>query len=131
MPKRRIRILMMALAGVGGCAAAGSLLQQAPATAIGKTNPYEGDDRAARAGRKLYERECASCHGRAGEGVAKKPPLASRAVAEASAGSMEWVLRNGSITRGMPSFSHLPIQQRWQIITYLKALSVQAMVHQP
>ena len=27
-------------------------------------------------------------------------------------------LRNGSIWRGMPSFSHLPEEQRWEIVTY-------------
>jgi mono/diheme cytochrome c family protein len=131
MRKRRMQILVMAMAAACACAAAGSILQQAPVTAMGKTNPYEGDDRAARAGRKLYERDCASCHGKTGEGIGKRPPLASRAVAEASAGTLEWVLRNGSITRGMPSFSHLPRQQRWQIITYVKALTVQTTVHQP
>jgi len=32
------------------------------------------------------------------------------------------VLRNGSLRHGMPSFAHLPEQQRWQIVTYLKSL---------
>ena len=41
---------------------------------------------------------------------------------EASPGALFWVLRNGSLKRGMLSFAHLPEAQRWQIITYLKTL---------
>lgn len=37
-------------------------------------------------------------------------------------GALFWVLRNGSLRNGMPPFSHLPPQQRWQIVSYLKSL---------
>lgn len=114
---KRIPILL----AVAALAWAGSLLEHAPAHAAAKTNPYAGDEIAARAGRKLYERECASCHGKAAEGIGKRPPLNSREVAEAPAGAIEWVLRKGS-GHGMPSFSHLPEAQRWQVVTYLKTL---------
>ena len=103
--------------------AAGPLLQQAPAKAQSKGNPYAGDNAAVRAGEKLYRNTCASCHGKAGEGIGTRPPLASRAVAEASPGAVEWAIRSGSLRRGMPSFSHLPEAQRWQIAAYLKQLS--------
>jgi mono/diheme cytochrome c family protein len=43
-------------------------------------------------------------------------------VRQAPPGAIFWVLRNGALWRGMPSFSHLPEQQRWQIVTYLKSL---------
>jgi hypothetical protein len=36
---------------------------------------------------------------------------------------MFWVLENGSLHHGMPSFAHLPAPERWQIITYLQGLS--------
>ena len=108
--------------------AAGSLLQDAPAKVHRKVNPYAGDDAAVRAGEKVYQRQCASCHGGAGEGLGARPPLASRSVADASPGVIEWVIRTGSSRRGMPSFSHLPERQRWQIITYLKQLPAPAQL---
>ncbi|MCX6622819.1 MAG: c-type cytochrome, partial [Acidobacteria bacterium] len=56
---------------------AGSLLREAPAKAGRKVNPFSGDAAAIRAGEKLYQRECASCHGLSGEGAGKRPPLAA------------------------------------------------------
>src|SRR5690348_3124664 len=44
-------------------AACGELLQQAPAKSALIKNPVDADDRARRAGAKLYARECAACHG--------------------------------------------------------------------
>ena len=99
-----------------------SPVQYAPVGASQQPNPYEGQQQARRAGAKLYQRECAACHGAAAQGIGKALPLASREVREASPGTLFWVLRNGSIYRGMPSFSHLPDEQRWQIVTYLKSL---------
>ena len=98
----------------------GSLLQQAPSAAASLQNPLEGDSRAHSAGAKLYERECAACHGIHREGAGKAPPLSAPALSKTPAGSIFWVLRNGSLNRGMPSFAHLPEPQRWQIITYLR-----------
>jgi mono/diheme cytochrome c family protein len=96
----------------------GDLLQHAPPSQL--SNPYVADEDARRAGAKLYERECAACHGRSGEGYGKAPPLSSPSVRRASPGALFWVLRNGSLKRGMPSFAHLPEARRWQIIAYLQ-----------
>ena len=109
--------------GLGLILQAASPLQQAPPQAAAKVNPFDGQERAWRAGRKLFDRECSACHGKQGEGIGKRPPLASPHVAEAPAGSVEWVLRNGAIVRGMPSFAHLPEPERWQIVTYVRTLS--------
>ncbi len=85
------------------------------------SNPFEGQDRARRAGAKLFARECASCHGPNGAGgLGKAPPLRQMEVYRAAPGKLFWILRNGSLRRGMPSFAHLPEPQRWQIITWLK-----------
>ncbi|MGI8961266.1 MAG: c-type cytochrome [Bryobacteraceae bacterium] len=100
----------------------GSLVQQAPRKFSQVRNPYEGDRVAARAGRKLFERECAACHGKDAHGSGKVPPLILPHVYRAAPGALFWVLRNGSLKRGMPSYAHLPEQQRWQIISYLKSL---------
>jgi mono/diheme cytochrome c family protein len=99
------------------------LLEQAPLKDVNRVNPYEAAPSDAElAGRKLYLRECASCHGKNAEGTGVAPALASPAVQQAAPGAVFWVLRNGSLRRGMPPFSHLPERQRWQIVTYLKTL---------
>ena len=101
----------------------GSLVQQAPAKAVSMTNPLDDQDQARRAGAKLYARECAACHGPQGKGLVQKaPPLNGSEVQNANPGSLFWVLRNGSLHTGMPSFAHLPEPQRWQIVTYLRSL---------
>ena len=115
----KLAILILAL-GLTGQAA--SPLQQAPLQAAAKVNPFDGQERAWRAGQKLYERECSACHGKQGEGLGKRPRLAAKYVVEAPAGAVEWVLRNGAIVHGMPSFSHLPEPERWQIVTYVQTL---------
>lgn len=105
-----------------GIARAGSLLQQAPRRAAAMTNPLEGNERARLAGAKLFARECASCHGENGVGgLGKAPPVRQNEVYGAAPGALFWVLRNGSLNRGMPSFAHMPEPQRWQIITWLQA----------
>ena len=73
------------------------------------------------AGAKLYARECAACHGSNLEGIGKAPPLNQAEVYDAPPGVLFWILRNGSLRRGMPSFAHLPEPQRWQIINFIRS----------
>lgn len=101
-------------------ATAGSLVQQAPHKETARTNPFAGDAAAARAGEKLYARECAACHGAQREGSAKAPPLARPDIRAAAPGALFWVLRNGNLRRGMPSFASLPEPERWQIVTFVQ-----------
>jgi mono/diheme cytochrome c family protein len=83
-------------------------------------SPFENDDRAARAGSKLYARTCAPCHGLQREGHGRVPPLDRAAIRQAPPGRLFWILRNGSLRTGMPSFASLPEPERWQIIAYLR-----------
>jgi len=99
----------------------GSLVQQAPAVEASRANPLRGDEKARRAGAKLYARECAACHGPERGGIGKAPPLIGADVQRAAPGVLFWVLRNGSLHTGMPSFAHLPAAERWQIITFVQA----------
>jgi mono/diheme cytochrome c family protein len=104
------------------CLALAVPLLRAPLKDARRLNPYEGQETARRAGEKLYQRECAGCHGRDAQGSRRAPALASPMVRQAPPGAIFWVLRNGSLWHGMPSFAHLPEQQRWQIVVFLKAI---------
>ncbi len=97
------------------------LTQRAPAKFAAKPNPMEGSERARQAGAKLFARECAACHGEDAGGSGKAPALKRPDVSAAPPGVLFWILENGALHQGMPSFAHLPDAQRWQIITYLRS----------
>ena len=97
-------------------------LTEAPPSARSLQNPYTGNEKAAAAGRKLFEKHCAECHGRDARGLGNAANLRSPVIQNAPSGSLFWVLRNGRIRKGMPSWSQLPDQQLWQIVTYIKTL---------
>lgn len=97
-------------------------LSKAPRSAQSMQNPFAGQGDAANAGRKLYEQHCAQCHGPDGRGLERAADLRSAPIQDAPSGVLFWALRNGRIRKGMPSWSQLPDQQLWQIVTYLKTL---------
>jgi mono/diheme cytochrome c family protein len=97
-------------------------LGQAPAKAASWRNAYAGQPDAVLAGRKLFRRHCAECHGADAAGSMKAPDLRSPTVQQAAPGVLFWFLTNGNLWYGMPSWSGLPDQQRWQLVTYLKSL---------
>ena len=97
-------------------------IAQAPAKARAAKNPYQGDPDALLAGKKLYAQHCAECHGANARGMRNAVNLRAPAVQNATPGELQWFLRNGSLLHGMPSWSGLPEQRRWQIVTYLKSL---------
>lgn len=87
-----------------------------------RRNPYAGNPSAQAAGERLFKLNCASCHGDDAEGKERHPNLHSERVYNATPGELQWLLTNGSMKNGMPSWSRLPEPQRWQIITFLKSL---------
>ena len=97
-----------------------AILQRAPAKAQARKNPYAGDNRAALAGRKLFHRHCAECHGDDGRGGKDAPSLRTDIVRFAQPGALVWFLRNGNLRRGMPSWARLPEARLWQIVTDLQ-----------
>jgi len=86
------------------------------------TDPLPQSADNAAAGQELYRRNCSGCHGADAAGRGHKPSLRSSHVRSASDGDLFWLLRNGSLAHGMPSWSLLPEPQRWQLIQYLRTL---------
>jgi mono/diheme cytochrome c family protein len=114
-------ILMCAVIAVA--AADGAWLKKVPPNDHQKINPYRDDPEAIAAGRILFTDHCAKCHGENAEGTKKRPSLRSpRVQTEASEGDLHWLLINGNLGRGMPSWSKLPDPQLWQLISYIKTL---------
>jgi mono/diheme cytochrome c family protein len=97
-------------------------IARAPESVRALRNPYEGQQDAVLAGAKLYRQHCAECHGGEGWGGERAANLHAPDVQKATPGELEWLLRNGNLARGMPSWSGLPEQRRWQIVSYLKTL---------
>lgn len=91
-----------------------------------RPNPYAQDADAATAGGKLFAEHCAECHGKDAMGGHGHPALVSARVRHATDGELQWLLRNGSLWNGMPSWSSLPEQQRWEIVSYLRTLQMQS-----
>ena len=87
-----------------------------------RPNPMADDPNALAAGAKLFRQNCATCHGKQAEGHSKRPNLHSDRIKNATPGELEWLLKNGSLKNGMPSWSRLPEQQRWQLVSFLKSL---------
>ena len=96
-------------------------LAHVPDDARARVNPLEANPDAVKAGKKLYERHCADCHGATGESGRKGPSLLVPEIQTAPAGALFWVITHGNVRAGMPPWSKLPEPQRWQLATYLKS----------
>jgi mono/diheme cytochrome c family protein len=96
-------------------------IARAPLKTRSWRNPYQGQPGAILAGKKLFEQHCAECHGPQARGIGRAVNLHLSAVQNATPGELEWFLRNGNLWRGMPSWSGLPEQRRWQLVAYLKS----------
>jgi len=104
-------------------AADGAWLAKVPAKDHERSNPYQGQPDAIAAGRRIFVEHCLHCHGENAEGTKKRPPLRSQRVQQqATEGDLHWLLFNGNMKKGMPSWAKLPDQQLWQVIAYVKAL---------
>jgi mono/diheme cytochrome c family protein len=101
----------------------GSWMQKVPADYRSKVNPYAGQPAAIAGGAKLFADHCAKCHGADALGRRKRPSLRSERVQlQATEGDIFWLLKNGNLRRGMPTWSAIPEPSRWQIIAYVKSL---------
>jgi glucose/arabinose dehydrogenase len=94
----------------------------APASARATKNPYEGQPAAVLAGKKLYARNCLSCHGRTLKGTGNVPSLVDGKLDSVTSGEVFWFITRGDKDNGMPSWASLPVRQRWQVVTYVKSM---------
>ena len=120
----RATIALMMLPIMMGAVADGGWLRHVPQSNRTRVNPLANDAEAPAAGAKLFQHDCGSCHGADARGRGPQPPLRSERVRNATDGELEWLLKNGNLAHGMPSWSRLPEAQRWQIVRYLHTLSV-------
>ena len=101
----------------------GKWLEKVPSRDHAKTSPYVGQADAVAAGSRLFADHCSKCHGTNAEGRKKHPSLRTERVqSQASEGDIHWLLVNGNMRKGMPSWARLPDPQLWQIVSYLKTL---------
>ena len=98
-----------------------STFRNAPPSAAGDKNPYAGNATAAAAGKKLYAQDCAQCHGNNLQGMGPAPALDTASVRKAKPGELFWFITTGKLSSGMPSWSQLSKQQRWQLVTFLES----------
>lgn len=105
----------------GEPAAPGAEFAGAPPATRSWQNPYAGQPDAVLAGRKLYRRHCAECHGENRRGGNDAPDLLSPEVQTAPPGVLFWFLKNGDLKNRMPSWSRLPDERRWQLVSYLQS----------
>ena len=100
-----------------------STFRNAPAAESSKKNPYAGNALAAAAGKTLYSKNCAQCHGNNRQGMGPAPALDSQQVQAAKPGELFWFIENGKPSSGMPAWPTLTKQQKWQVVTFLQSKS--------
>ncbi len=104
--------------------AAGQSFHNAPAAVKNVKNPYSGQAAAIEAGSQLFKTKCSKCHGTNGQGGGEFPPLTKPSTKSATDGEIFWFITMGDADSGMPAWEKLPEQQRWQLVAFVKSLSV-------
>ncbi|MGA3089798.1 MAG: PQQ-dependent sugar dehydrogenase [Terriglobales bacterium] len=99
-----------------------SHFHNAPPSSSQLKNRYAGKPAAIAAGSRLYDVNCASCHGMGGRGTGNIPALSQGASQSAPDGEVFWFITTGSVANGMPSWTGMSEQERWQLVAYLKSL---------
>jgi mono/diheme cytochrome c family protein len=105
---------------------------KAPADAKNTKNPQAAkktDPKTLADTKKVAETNCSTCHGNSGKGdgaaaAALPPPKpadwTSKKLAAETDGELFWKISNG---RGaMPPWKHLPEDQRWSLVNYIRSL---------
>ncbi|MGH2532984.1 MAG: copper resistance protein CopC [Thermomicrobiales bacterium] len=128
-------LTMAVLIAVGFAVTA--LRQTAPETAAtARANPLADDPGAIQRGASIYAAQCLACHGATGRGpneddLSDDPEhphgpnadLTSRRATSQRDGDLQYWITNGVPGTEMPAFDHaLSEEERWAVVTYLRAL---------
>jgi mono/diheme cytochrome c family protein len=120
---KRTRFPVWVFLAASMCTAADTgWLKHVSETDRARTNPYAGQADAITGGSRLFAANCSKCHGDDALGRGKRPSLRTKEVQQASDGELFSLLKNGYLSKGMPSWSALPEPSRWQLIAYVKSL---------
>jgi mono/diheme cytochrome c family protein len=111
----------------------------APARASAKKNPVAVNETSIALGKKIYERQCLTCHGAQGKGdgpaalrLDRRPGnLSNPRLWEQSDGALFWKVNEGH--RPMPTFRRIMSdEERWPVINYVRTLAPKpAVLDQP
>lgn len=100
----------------------------APAAEKARKSPVPAGSKAVEQGRTVAKTNCASCHGPGGKGNGpaaaglnpKPADWTFKKVQDETDGEIFWKITNG---RGaMPAWRHLPDNDRWALVQYLRSL---------
>jgi mono/diheme cytochrome c family protein len=103
---------------------------KAPRRAAAMANPVRADQRSLDTGKRVYCKECQSCHGATGKGDGpgaadlKMPPsdLSDSGLWNETDGELFWKITQGS--KPMPTFARLlSDEQRWHVVNYIRTLA--------
>ena len=93
-------------------------------TPEGEQNPLVGDRAAVEAGAKLFAQTCEACHGSQARG-GRAPALGRDALKHGEKDAQVFAnIRNGIPSTQMPSFPALSTEETWQLVAYVRSLSV-------
>jgi mono/diheme cytochrome c family protein len=102
------------------------------ADAAKMTNPVKADQTSIAAGQKLYEKNCAGCHGDTGKGdgsmadeLTPKPSNLTDADWKhgSTDGELFLVIRDGAKNTGMKAFSKkMTAHQIWDVVNYVRSI---------
>ena len=102
----------------------------APAAEAQKKNPIAANESSLAAGRKIYSKTCAMCHGKTGDADGPAvielnihpAKLSDPKVATESEGALFWKITTGK--KPMPTYGkRLPETDRWNLVNYIRTLS--------
>lgn len=125
-----LSITVVFIAVVVGLGQAGSTKWMAPARAAAKKNPIPANETSIALGKKIYERQCFTCHGAKGSGdgpaaarLERRPGnLSDPKLWEQTDGALFWKVNEGH--RPMPTFKNvMSDEERWPVINYIRTLA--------
>ncbi len=127
-PGRALLAAPLAVALAGGTA--GTEDWKAPEAERARANPVAPLPAVLQKGRALYQKHCLSCHGEKGKGDGAAAPFNPEKPSDLTEPERQQALTDGEILwkighgRGpMPSWRHLPENDRWALVRYIRSLA--------